>query len=230
MKYSDPEILAWMSKSKGSEVCPFLVCEACGKAIKRSRLDIQKKQHQGFENITCGGTCSQTLMDRSQSVFMRPCASCGKQVRRTLSATKRCKSDRVFCNRSCSTRYNNCHKNHGTRRSKLEAWIESELVKLYPSLEFHFNQKDAINSELDIYVPSLKLAFELNGIYHYEPIHGAEKLATIQNNDSRKLQACVERGISFCTIDTSASKSFKPERDRKYLDIICMVVGAAYPT
>jgi hypothetical protein len=97
-------------------------------------------------------------------------------------------------------------------------------VKLYPSLEFHFNRKDTINSELDIYIPSLKLAFELNGIYHYEPIHGVEKLATIQNNDSRKLQACIERGISFCTVDTSGSKNFKPERDQKYLEIICEII------
>jgi len=45
---------------------------------------------------------------------------------------------------------------------------------LYPDLVIHFNKKDAINSELDIYIPSLKLAFELNGIFHYEPIFGKE--------------------------------------------------------
>ena len=66
----------------------------------------------------------------------------------------------------------------------------------------------------------LKIAFELNGIFHYEPIYGKEKLESIKNNDDRKFQACLEKGIEFCVIDTSGSKSFKPERDRKYLNII----------
>ena len=36
-------------------------------------------------------------------------------------------------------------------RSKLEKWLEEQLIKMYPNLEIHFNRKDAINSELDIY-------------------------------------------------------------------------------
>ena len=79
----------------------------------------------------------------------------------------------------------------------------------YPNLEIHYNRKDAINSELDIYIPELELAFELNGIFHYEPIYGAEKLQQIQNNDDRKFQACLEKGISLCIIDTSSLKYFK---------------------
>ena len=68
----------------------------------------------------------------------------------------------------------------------MEVWLEGRLTALHPSLEFHFNRKDAIGSELDIYVPALKLAFELNGIYHYEPIHEPSKLAAVQGNDGRK--------------------------------------------
>jgi len=92
-------------------------------------------------------------------------------------------------------------------------------VLLFPNLEFHLNKKDTINSELDIYVPRLKLAFELNGIFHYEPIFGKEKLSQIQNNDHRKFQACLERKIEFCTIDTSSLKYFKGRNAKKYLKI-----------
>ena len=83
---------------------------------------------------------------------------------------------------------------------------------LFPSLEFHFNRKDTINSELDIYIPSLKIAFELNGIFHYEPIYGPEKLGQINNNDERKMQACIEHGIELCLIDVSTLTYFKPEK------------------
>ena len=80
---------------------------------------------------------------------------------------------------SCAATYNNKNKTHGTRRSKLECFIEKKLSELYPDLTIHYNQKDTINSELDIYIPSFKLAFELNGIFHYEPIYGEEKLNQI---------------------------------------------------
>jgi hypothetical protein len=70
------------------------------------------------------------------------------------------------------------------------------------------------------------LAFELNGIFHYEPIYGNDKLAQIQNNDTRKFQACVERGIEMCTIDSSGLKYFKPKSAEKYLRIIVNIIDA----
>ena len=130
-----------------------------------------------------------------------------------------------FCNRSCAATYNNTHKTKGTRISKLELWLQEQLLKIYPKLEFYFNRKDTINSELDIYIPSLKLAFELNGIFHYEPIYGSEKLAQIQNNDSRKFQACLERNISLCIIDTSKYSYFKEQTAKKFLDIIINIIN-----
>jgi len=135
------------------------------------------------------------------------------------------KSSRIFCNNSCAATYNNTHKTHGTSRSKLECYLARELVKLYPTIEFHFNKKDAINSELDIYIPLLKLAFELNGIYHYEPIYGSEKLKQIQNNDKRKFQACLEKGIEFCTIDSSKLTYFKKSNALPYLKIVQDVIN-----
>lgn len=102
----------------------------------------------------------------------------------------------------------------------MEIFIKEALTGEFPNLEIHYNRKDTINSELDIYIPSFKLAIELNGIFHYEPIYGAEKLSKIQNNDTRKIQACIERGIEFCIIDVSNIKYFKIESSLKILDII----------
>lgn len=130
----------------------------------------------------------------------------------------------MFCNNHCSALYANSHKTVGTRRSKLEVWLEARLRELYPSLTLLPNDKTAINSELDFYFPELKLAFELNGIFHYEPIYGAEKLASIQNNDHRKFAACAEAGISLCIIDSSRMVHFKEPKARVFLDLIHNVV------
>jgi len=122
--------------------------------------------------------------------------------------------------------YNNTHKINGSRRSKLETWLEFKLSELYPSLEILYCDKTAINAELDIYVPSLKLAFELNGIYHYEPIHGKSKLSQIRNNDYRKFQACIEHSIELVIIDASQLKYFKEHNCQKYLDIILKIISS----
>ena len=71
----------------------------------------------------------------------------------------------------------------------------------------------------------MNLAFELNGIYHYEPIHGNDKLLKIQNNDNRKFQACLEQGIELCIIDSSQQKYFKKQSSEKYLNIISTIIN-----
>jgi hypothetical protein len=87
---------------------------------------------------------------------------------------------------------------------------------LYPNLEIKYNSKEEIHSELDIYIPKYKLAFELNGIFHYEPIFGGQKLEQTQNNDKNKFQLCQENKISLCVIDTSSLKYFKEQNAEKY--------------
>jgi hypothetical protein len=78
---------------------------------------------------------------------------------------------------------------------------------------------------LDIYLPSLKLAFELNGIFHYEPIYGTEKLNQIQNNDNKKFKLCYKNEISLCIIDVSQQKYFKAQTSKKYLNIITTIIN-----
>lgn len=150
------------------------------------------------------------------------CKQCAKVFRKSNQQIKLSVND--FCSRSCSASYNNTHKTHGTRRSKLEVWLEDRLKEMYPHTEIHFNRKDTINSELDMYFPTINLAIELNGVFHYEPIYGAEKLTSIQNNDERKFQACIEKGIELCIIDVSKLTYFKEKTATKYLNIILTVL------
>ena len=196
-----------------------LICSNCGTSYQKTARECYANRVKN-----CKPYCSYDCFNLSRSSKKYNCLLCNFEFTRYPSDVKNSKN--LFCSKSCAASYNNTHKTKGNRRSKLEIYLESELIKLYPKLDFKFNSKTTINSELDIYIPSLKLAFELNGIYHYEPIHGKDKLQQIQNNDNRKFQACLENNIELCIIDTSGLKYFKPDNAKKYLDIIVNIINS----
>lgn len=101
---------------------------------------------------------------------------------------------------------------------------QSKLRQSYPNLTLHCNRRDAVNAELDFYFPDLRLAFELNGICHYEPIYGPEKLLNVRTNDCRKWAACLEKGIELCVLDSSTMIHFKPQKAEAFLSLIQGVV------
>jgi len=144
------------------------------------------------------------------------CKSCNLKLLRHPSYI----SPNNFCSKSCAATYNNRNKTYGTRRSKLELYLEQELSRLYPDCDIHFNRKDTVGSELDIYIPVLHLAFELNGIFHYKPIYGVKKLNSIQTNDVKKVDDCLKAGVSLHTIDVSDLKRFTPNSGLPYLNYI----------
>ena len=203
-----------------------LQCEQCHKPFELTKHRIQQKIRESKKHRGAGSYCSPSCAYEGLTTTIQcACGNCGTPLFRTPLALKT-KTGHVFCSSSCSATYTNTHKTTGIRRSKLEIWLETQLSKLYPTLEIHYCRKDAINGELDIYIPSLKLAFELNGVFHYEPIYGTEKLAATQTNDGRKHQACTEMGIELCIIDTSRQKYFKESTAKPYLNIIKQIIDA----
>lgn len=148
------------------------------------------------------------------------CTQCLNPIEVPQRDVKKSKSGNNFCSKSCSATWNNKNKIYGIRRSKLEIYIEEQLKILYPNIEIHFNQKDTIKSELDIYIPFLKLAFEINGIFHSKPIYGEEKFQKIKINDQLKIESCFLQEIDLNHIDVSTYGSFNPKTALKYFNII----------
>jgi hypothetical protein len=207
--------------AKSNDLLPC-ECYFCHKTYYQCKHEIQAVLNPNHNKK--GKYCSKKCQSLSQITKVKVvCKNCNSEFEKYYNKAK--KSSNHFCSQSCAATYNNKHKTNGYRRSKLEKYLELELIKLYPDLEFHFNRKDTINSELDIYIPRLKLAFELNGIFHYEPIYGKECLNQIQNNDQRKFQACIEHGIELCIIDSSQQKYFKTQTSEKYLNIIKNIIN-----
>jgi hypothetical protein len=199
-----------------------LQCKHCGKTFHRTKHDIQIGNIRRGTMDFCSISCTSRYHAAGHRLSLT-CEQCGNHFSKILSQVKVTKHH--FCSKSCAAKYRNSHKTTGFRRSKLEAWLETQLTSLHPELEFHFNRKDTIDSELDIYIPSLKLAFELNGIFHFEPIFGTHKLNQIQSNDQRKFLACAERGISLCILDVSHIKYFKDRTSKPFLDIIERIIS-----
>lgn len=198
-------------------------CDFCHEEILKTKRDLHNNDRRGRKREFCSKTCNQ----KSNITKVEcKCQNCGIKFLKHFARIGKTKHH--FCSQSCAGTYSNANRTHGYSRSKLEVWLETQLPTLFPNLEFHFNKKEAIRSELDIYIPELKLAFELNGIFHYEPIFGTDQLDKIQNNDGRKFAACLEKGIELCIIDTSGQKYFKPASSQKYLDIICQIIKIKY--
>ena len=94
--------------------------------------------------------------------------------------------------------------------------LKNELVKgnrsqaesiIIDLLRFHFkklkvvpNDKTAIGKELDIFLPEINAAIEVDGPTHYDPIFGEEKLKKIQERDEIKNKLCDEKGILLIRI------------------------------
>jgi hypothetical protein len=197
-------------------------CYVCGRVFYKEKRAIVStlKNVCGHKGKYCSIKC------RSIGVYKQieiKCTNCNTTVLKFPNQIKKYKNH--FCSSSCAATYNNKHKVSGNRRSKLEIWIEERLKNLYPHLEILYNKSDAINSELDIYIPSLNIAFELNGIFHYEPIFGINKLQQIQKNDIFKSKLCLENKIDLCTIDVSQQKYFKESTSKKFLDIIISIIN-----
>ncbi len=200
-------------------------CNMCHSTFTTTKNEIQKTLSRIKNNkpkINSYEYCSRECSDKARYTGKTiTCKTCNKKIYKALKRLNPNNND--FCSQSCAATWNNTHKTSGYRRSKLEIWLEQQLKTLYPNLETHYNKIDAINAELDIYIPSLKLAFELNGIFHYEEIHG--KLSKIQENDNRKFQKCIDSKISLCIIDTSHQKRFTELSSKPFLDIITNIIN-----
>jgi hypothetical protein len=182
--------------------------QACIKNIKRN----------GCGNYCCLD-CSRKAISASTRINTK-CKECEKPISRTKSSFIGVKN--VFCGQRCSGLYNAKHKTTGNRRSKLELWLETKLTNLYPNVKFIFNDTSAIQAELDIYIPELNIAFELNGKFHYEKIFS--NFERTQERDRMKVSLCATAGIGLCVIDTSRQKYFKESSSEEFLVIIKNII------
>lgn len=145
------------------------------------------------------------------------CGECSKPItRRPLQMLKQ---KYHFCSKSCAGKWLSLNKLMSSDgRSIIEKYIQSELDGKFSNLNIIYNDRLALNGlELDIYIPDLRLAFELNGICHYEPVYGVDSFEKAKRNDKIKVRLCYEKGIELAVINTR----YNTKQNRKqYFNII----------
>lgn len=174
-------------------------CDFCGKKYKKDSFDFTRTKHN-FCSSQCNG-----LSQRKR--IQTTCGFCGKSITITQSYSKKSKSGKSFCDKSCAAIYNNKIKKK-TRRSKVEISFHNLLIKKFPQLDILANDKTMLNGlEVDIAIPSLKLAIEWNGIVHFKPIYGEKKLNRVKEIDKEKLKIASNNNINLIVITDLVSNN-----------------------
>ena len=197
-----------------------LYCEHCEKIfyIIKTRINSELYCRKGH-NRYCSNHCAGLAKRNRITTVCRQCNIVFETYPYRLLKTAL-----PFCSYSCSASYNVARRTNFSYVSKLEKWIATELTTRYPLTEFHFNRRDKILMELDIFIPVLNIAFEINGPSHYKPIYGSENLSRVIWNDNRRKNLCSQTGIALYIINTSDHPSFNIKTTQPYLDTIISII------
>jgi len=133
------------------------------------------------------------------------CPICNALIKRGPAVVNKSKSGNQFCSRSCAATYNN-RQRRKSHRSKIEIKFFDMLKSKFPNLDIIPNDKTMLDGlEVDIAIPSLHLAIEWNGIIHFKPIYGQEKLFATQQRDAEKLKLATNKNINLIVISDHVS-------------------------
>lgn len=162
----------------------------------------------------CSKACKYAFFNKK---IMIPCAQCGKPLMKPLSEFRKSKTGNMFCSISCATTLNNYTFKKKLRSSTLEKYIQEQMELDFPTLKVVFNDNSTIKAELDIFIPSLNVAIEIHGPFHYRHIRGkANKLDQMRVNDARKAKRCKDQGIRLYALNASEYRGLTKKAKARY--------------
>ena len=194
-------------KNKQTEV----YCSQCESVFIKAQWEILRSV-----NSFCSKACEGLYRSRKKEVY---CRVCHKTFLKHPYDIKR--NARHCCSKECAYILSRELKDWGSSRSKLEVALEKHLSETFL---FHIDyNKTKIGYELDIYIPHLNQAIELNGIFHYKAIFGEDELLRRQKVDLKKIEECKKRNINLIVINVSEdgkSKKIQAQRIEEVVKII----------
>lgn len=160
-------------------------CPECGKEYARTWT---KNQYENFVNESehrfCGGYSFPNIKDEYENSHSKVTIKCNK-------------CGNVFVKIACdhlSSSFGGCQHCYGFR-SKEEVQIGDYIKSLLPNETVTLNDRSTLkNYEMDIFIPSYKIAFEYNGLYWHSDIRRD------RNYHLNKLKSVNKRGIKLIQI------------------------------
>lgn len=196
-------------------------CTNCKKSFLVSKKRISDFYNPKRKDLIdfCSQRCYAEFK-RSVNSIEVTCKNCSKKLTRTPSRVLK----NTFCSHSCSAKYGHLKKKRGFRRSKVEIYLYEEIRSRYPETVILSNSRKELGFEIDIYLPELKLGIEINGIIHYSPIYGVDKLKRIQELDAKKVSECIKNGVFLQVIDVSSQQVFSKSSSEKFLNLALLAI------
>jgi very-short-patch-repair endonuclease len=108
--------------------------------------------------------------------------------------------------------------------SKLEIFLMESLENMGYTVEFH---RDGLipdeRLQIDLFVPELKLAIEIDGPSHFDPIWGAINLQKNKEADNRKNDLLIKYGYTVIRVKNTA-KTLSQNNQRNYMEQIVELI------
>lgn len=235
------QVLSYIKRNKGGSFCSLncsnkdrnersnskkitIKCFLCGKQI-------EKRKYEVLERNFCSRKCTAThygQLNKKPKQIRNPkpiiplihkkCSLCDSELLRSWRDVRNSKTKTFFCNKSCKTKYLHKFQIKHKCRSKAETYLCNLIKTEFPNFEIQENVRTILSGslEIDIFLPSKKLAIELNGPVHFFPIWGQETLEKVQNKDLRKQIEIQKLGLNLLVVDISRLNSTK--KTEKFLD------------
>lgn len=170
-------------------------------------------------NIFCNSKCSNGFYKKSSSEKLKRqvqliCENCNLEFSRRKSAilnrdiNKGKPFNHNFCSKKCKGIFESKlglgifdkTATYTKNRSSLELFLEEKIKRNFPFLLIDPNNRSLLGYELDLYLPEISLAIEVNGIHHHKKIYKNQNLEAIQFKDSYKIEKCKELNIQLIII------------------------------
>lgn len=179
-----------------------LVCAFCQNIFLKPKNEIQRVMKGNYHG-SCDFCSIKCVWNSRKKRLSCHCTECGTPFEKTPSTM----TVNNFCSQRCHGIFYQKNKKTGFRQSKAEIFLVHLLKSEFLDLKIESSNRRFIGLEIDILLPEIKIAIEINGIVHFLPIYGNDKLNKIQMNDSNKIKLLQEKSFQIIVIDISHLKT-----------------------